>query len=79
MKIKDIRLEPVENGYKISYCEMSKKDNKNTFDNYSYNYKELVFKEDEADKAMAKFSELSKLSKGKEYQEEKLMEMEMED
>lgn len=71
-KIKDIRLEPVENGYKISYTECKKRNEEDSFESYMHKPKELVYKSDEADKAIAEFVKLDKMSKSEkeEYKEE---------
>lgn len=53
MKIDSLSIEKAENGYLICYTIKTKNisSNKNTFDNYSYDYKKEVFDVDTEDEA----------------------------
>jgi len=77
MKIENVRLEVVDNGFKLCYTELTKRDKKDQFENRMCNYKELVFKDEDSDEAMNEFVKYAKLSREKDNMQQinhKLME-----
>ena len=63
--IENLRMEPVENGNKVSYTERSKSEYSGMHDSMDYNNKEFVFGEKDGKKAFAKYVELYKELKKK--------------
>ena len=67
VEFRNIRLEPADNGFVLEYTEVVEKPG--TFEDRDYKSRQMVFGENEIDKAMAKMKELlmfKKLKKGTE-------------
>lgn len=66
MEYKGIDLSPAENGFILRYCECKPSTNRGTYDDgIDRSHKELIFKDNESDKAFDKFKELHMFNKKK--------------
>ena len=61
----NVRLKVVDNGFKLCYTEKSKPNSNDKFANCRYDDRELVYKDEEVDKATQKLLELAKMSRKK--------------
>lgn len=62
-KIENIRLEVVENGFKLCYTEVTPAPTGRTYDSCNYEYEELVYQDSQAQDAINKMIELRDLSR----------------
>lgn len=69
--IENLRMEAVENGYKVYCVERYKALGEGHFSDMAYDPKEFVYSSKEGSKAMAKFEELASKMKSKEKKESK--------
>jgi len=58
----DVRLEGAENGLVLHYTEKVKRPGSSEYDNYDYNYKQKVYKFNEAQEAVNELLAMSGLS-----------------
>jgi len=63
-KIRHVHMGVADNGFIINFTEITKGDSDGDFDEGTHHHRELVFKSDEDDQAMAKFKELAMKERG---------------
>lgn len=60
-RIEDLEMEPANNGHKICYYEYKKREGADDFSPMISNKVELVFSDEEFDKAIEKYKELTEM------------------